>query len=247
MLGTGLAFAYTGLVCLTLALVIFPVTRLLLPGTREEKELRSQRLVHHSVRSLFVFLEFMQVMKLRAENLERLRQPGLLVVVNHPTLLDAFSLMSLMPEADCVVKAGHYDNPFLAGAAKGAGYIPNVNGPRLVADCVERLQRGRSVIVFPEGTRSPPDGLGPFARGIAHVALKSGCDPVPVTIHCEPATLYRGKSWWDVPEHAFTMTVTVDAPLVVKDIVQQPMPVPRAARALTAAMRDHFERRLNIA
>ena len=152
-----------------------------------------------------------------------------------------------MPQADCVVKASHYHNPFLARAIKGAGYISDLDGPGLVADCVERLMRGRSVIVFPEGTRSPANDLGPFLRGAAHVALRAGCDPIPVTIKCEPPTLYRGRAWWDVPERQFTLTLTVDEPLVVKDVLEQPMALPRAARVLTTALRDHFERRLIVA
>jgi 1-acyl-sn-glycerol-3-phosphate acyltransferase len=246
ILRTGIGFAQAGILSLLLAVVIFPIIRLL-PGTREEKQIRSQRWVHRFVRILLGTAEILQVMRLRCNDIERLKQPGLLVVANHPTLIDALCLMSLMPQADCVVKAGHYHNPFLAGAIKGAGYIPNLDGPRLVSDCVERLMGGRSVIFFPEGTRSPADGLGPFARGAAHVALKSGCDPVPVTIKCEPATLYRGRAWWDVPERIFSLTLTVDEPLIVKDVLQQPMAVPRAARALTAALRDHFERRLVVA
>ena len=78
------------------------------------------------------------------------------------------------------------------------------------------------------------------------MAMKAGCNPLPVTIQCEPATLYRGKAWWDVPERKFTLALTVDEPLVVKDILQQPMPTPRAARVLTSALENHFERRLNI-
>ena len=242
---TGISFAHVGVVCLLLGLVVFPIIRLG-PGTREEKDIRSQRWVHRAVRNFFLILEFLRLGRLRCNDAERLRRPGLLVVANHPTLIDAFCLIALMPQADCVVKASHFQNPFLAAAAKGAGYISNLNGPLLVADCVERLQRGRSVIVFPEGTRSALNSLGPFARGAAHVAMKAGCNPLPVTIQCEPATLSRGKAWWDVPERKFTLALTVDEPLVVKDILQQPMPTPRAARVLTSALEDHFERRLNI-
>jgi len=245
ILWTAISFVHVGIVCLLLGLVFFPIIRVG-PGTREEKEIRSQRWVHRAVRNFFSILELLQVARLRCDNVERLRQPGMLVVVNHPTLLDAFSLIALMPQADCVVKASHFHNPFLAGAARGAGYIPNTNGPGLVADCVDRLERGRSVIIFPEGTRSNLNSLGPLARGAAYVALKAGCNPLPVTIQCEPATLYRGSAWWDVPERGFTLTLTVDEPLNVKEIIQEPMAVPRAARVLNAALKDHFERRLNI-
>lgn len=246
ILRTGICFAQFGVLSLLLAVVIFPIIRLF-PGTRDEKEIRSQWWVHCFLRIMFATAEFLRVIRIRCNDVEALKQPGVLVIANHPTLIDALCLMSLMPQADCVVKASHYQNPFLGGPAKGAGYIPNLDGPRLVADCVERLRRGRSLIVFPEGTRSPADGLGPFARGAAYVALKAGSDPVPVTIKCEPATLYRGRAWWDVPDRRFTLTLTVDDPLVVKDVLEQPMARPRAARLLTAALRSHIERRLTVA
>ena len=105
---------------------------------------------------------------------------------------------------------------WLASAIKGAGYIPGRNGPQLVESCVERLRRGRSQLIFPEGTRSPKDGLGALGRGAAHIALRSGCDLVPVTIECQPATLYRGLAWWDVPERRFIVTLNVDAPLSIE-------------------------------
>jgi 1-acyl-sn-glycerol-3-phosphate acyltransferase len=246
ILATGIGFAEAGFLCLLLGLVVFPIIRIL-PGTREEKEIRSQRCVHRFVRVLFGTVRVLQVMRLRCDDVERLQQPSVLVVANHPTLIDAFCLMSLMPQADCVIKASHYRNPFLAGAIRGAGYIPNLDGPQLVADCVERLMRGRSVIFFPEGTRSPLGGLGPFLRGAAHVALRAGCDPVPVTIKCEPPALYRGRAWWDVPERTFTLTLTIDEPLAVKDVLEQPMARPQAARVLTTALRDHIERCLIVA
>lgn len=242
---TGISFLHVGIVCLLLGLVVFPIIRFG-PGTREEKEIRSQYWIHRSVRNFFDLIEFLRVGRLHCENAELLRRPGLLVVANHPTLLDAFSLIALMPQADCVIKAGHLRNPILGAAAKGAGYIPNVNGPLLVADCVERLQRGRSVIIFPEGTRSEAKTLGPLARGAAHVALKGDRDLLPVTIDCEPATLSRGEAWWDVPERQFTLTLSVDEPVVVEKVIQEPVSVPRAARLLTAALKDHFERRLNV-
>jgi len=246
ILGTIIGFAQAGVSCLLMAFVIFPIIWRL-PGSRAEKELRSQRWLRRSIRLLIGTVELLGVMRLRCSDVERLSQPGVLVVANHPTLIDAICLMALMPQADCVVKASHYDSLFLGGVSKGAGFIPNVDGPQLVADCVDRLARGRSVIVFPEGTRSPVDGLGHFARGAAYVALKSGCDPIPVTIKCEPATLHHGIPWWDVPQKRFTMTLTVDEPLIVKDVLEQPTAVPVAARKLNSALRNRIEGHLIVA
>jgi len=245
VVGTAISFATAGLISLSLALVVFPLVRLT-EGSCEEREIRSQRAVHRAVRFYMVVLRRLGVMRLQVHGVEKLGEPGLLVVANHPTLIDALILMSFMPQADCVVKASHYDNFWLGGAVKGAGYIPNRSGPQVVEECVERLRRGRSVLIFPEGTRSPKDELGHFARGAAYIALHAGCDPVPVTIECEPATLYRGLAWWQVPERRFTVTINVDPPLPIDEAVSPGTSRPRATRAITNMLCDHFERRLGF-
>jgi 1-acyl-sn-glycerol-3-phosphate acyltransferase len=242
---TGFAFAVAGTLSLVLALVVMPPFRVLGDG-REEREIRAQKAIHWFVRVYLRGLRILGVVRIQCVDGERLRAPGILVVANHPTLIDALALMSFMPQADCVVKDSYYENPFLAGAARGAGYIPSRDGPRLVSDCVERLARGRSVIIFPEGTRSPVNGLGPFARGAAHIALRAGCDPVPVTIRCQPAILYRGQAWRDMPDRSAVLTLSVGEPLRVKEVVSDQTSGGRAARALTASLRDYFGRQSTV-
>ena len=74
-----------------------------------------------------------------------------------------------------------------------AGYIPNDGGRALVEACDERLQAGRSVILFPEGSRFPERRLRRFQRGAAHLALESDCPITPALIRCEPPALGKGK------------------------------------------------------
>lgn len=241
ILRTGIAFSSFGTLSLILAVFAMPLLRLL-PGTPREKEIRCQRALHWFVRVFMRGMRILRVARIRAEGAEKLLEPGQLIVANHPTLLDAILLLCLMPQADCVIKGSHFENAFLGGSARGAGYIPNRDGPSLVADCAERLVQGRSLIIFPEGTRSPVGELGTFARGAAHIALRSGRDPIPVTIRCDPATLYRGKAWWDVPERMFTLSIHVGDPLSIKDIVDSSMSRSRAARAVTVELHDYFER-----
>jgi 1-acyl-sn-glycerol-3-phosphate acyltransferase len=240
---TGFSFALFGILSLLVALTVMPLLRAL-PGTPREREVRTQRAVHWLARAFLGSVSTFQLGRFESTNGERLRQPGQLIVANHPTLLDAILLISLMPQADCVIKGSHMDDVFMGRAARGAGYIPNWEGPGLVDDCVERLIQGRSVIIFPEGTRSPVDELGRFARGAAHIALRSGRDPIPVTIRCDPATLYRGKAWWDVPHRRFTLSARVGDPLIVKDLADPTMSPALAARAVTRGLRARFEQEL---
>jgi 1-acyl-sn-glycerol-3-phosphate acyltransferase len=245
IVGSGIAFASLGLASLLLAVLVLPVLRLF-GGSRTRRQIRSQKTIHWFVRGYLRWLRILGVMRLESSGAERLREPGILVVANHPTLLDVLVLMSHMPQADCVVKQRYYDHFFLGGTARAAGYIPSRDGPGLVDDCVERLLQGRSLIIFPEGTRSPLRELGPFARGAAHIALRAGRDPVVATLRSEPPALHHGPAWWEIPERRFTLSVDVGEPLQIKTAVGQEPNRSRAARALTAAMRETIERQLFV-
>jgi 1-acyl-sn-glycerol-3-phosphate acyltransferase len=243
MARTGFCFLVFGLMSLSLSLVIMPLIRLRV-GDREERELRGQKAMHRVVAAHVRLMQRTRVLRVEISGAERLSEPGTLLVANHPTLIDALLFISLMPQVDLIVKESYYENPVMGGAAAGAGYIPNQNGPALVEECAARLGRGRSLLIFPEGTRSPANSLGPFARGAAHIALRAGCDLLPVTMRASPATLYRDLPWWDVPDRRFTLSLEVGEPIRIQDVVCEPMSRPRAARALTAALREFFEKRV---
>ena len=59
------------------------------------------------------------------DGVDALKQPGVLVVANHPTLLDAVLLMAVMPNATFIVKAAMAHNPITCWIVSLAGYIPN--------------------------------------------------------------------------------------------------------------------------
>ncbi len=204
--------------------------------------MRIQRAVCWTVRIYLFVIQALGTCTIRFEGSERLREPGILVVANHPTFLDALALMSHMPQVDCVVKEDYFQHPILGLAVQGAGYISSGDGPRMVEMCVERLRAGRSIIIFPEGTRSPVDGLGPFARGAAHIALRAGKSPVPVTIRCKPPTLHRGVSWWQVPDRRFELSCAVADPIRVQPFEHENENRSKAARELTESLRRYFER-----
>jgi len=109
--------------------------------------------------------------------------------------------------------------------------------------CVARLAAGRSVVLFPEGSRSPEVGLRPFKRGVAHIALRSGAPILPVFLHCDPPALKKGQPWWAVPDRKLVFTLAVDAPVRAQDLVPpgESLTTPRAARSITAALQQHFE------
>jgi 1-acyl-sn-glycerol-3-phosphate acyltransferase len=144
------------------------------------------------------------------------------------------------------VNAPRSDNFFLRGLIRAAGYVRNDAGASIVRECAERLSRGRSLVVFPEGTRSPAGDLGPFQRGVARIAMEAGCDLLPVAITCEPPTLRKGQKWYDLPERPFHATVRVLEPVSSDPARSSGESVSVAARRLTAELRESLSKGLFI-
>jgi len=136
------------------------------------------------------------------------------------------------------VKRAAWSNAFLRGIVSTAGYIPNDAGSALVATCLERLRTGRSVLLLPEGSRSPMRGLGHLQRGAAHVALRSGAPITPVLVTCEPPALMKGQSWHDVPNPKLEFSLVVGDPLRSKQLTRPDVSQSIAARDLTTELRS---------
>jgi 1-acyl-sn-glycerol-3-phosphate acyltransferase len=200
--------------------------------------------VQRIFRAFVTYIQMVGILTLDIRQPELLRNTaGRVIVANHPTLLDVVLLVAQFPQADCVVKREAWSNPYLRGVVKAAGYIPNDEGQALVDACVRRIAQGRSILLFPEGTRSPRHGLGRFQRGAAHIALAAGCDILPVRIRCEPPTLMRGQKWYEVPDRAMTYTLEPGAALAglpYQRAVDAGEPRGRVARRMTAALREFF-------
>jgi 1-acyl-sn-glycerol-3-phosphate acyltransferase len=241
--GTAISFAVFGIGGLFLALVCFPVIRLSARSAREREE-RAQYLVHRAFRFHVWVMKKCGVCTLSVQGAERLREPGgQLIVANHPTLIDVVLIGSLMPQLDCLVKTEAWRNPFMRGAVRAAGYVPNDLGETVVEACAARLREGRSLLLFPEGTRSLK-GVGPFHRGAAHVALLSGRPIRPLVIACHPRFLSRGQHWYDVPDRPMAFSIEVGEPIDPRRLTGEDESRGFASRKLTAALRDFYQARL---
>ena len=237
---TGFAFVFFGVVALSLGFTAFPLCRLL-PGTPAERDARAQRLIHWTYGFFVRSLSALGLTRMRFEGFERLRTSGPhLVVANHPTLIDFGILISQLPQADCIVSEAWAKSFFVGRIARAAGYVVSTSGAEAVADSAARLAAGRTVLWFPEGSRSSRGGLRPFQRGAAHVALRSGCDLEPVTIRCEPLTLVKGEPWWDVPEQCVEYRIRVEEPVCVASVGREALSDVLAARRVTAALENRI-------
>jgi 1-acyl-sn-glycerol-3-phosphate acyltransferase len=208
--GTGICFAAFFGGGLMLALTVFPMIALFV--RREEARIRAtQAVIHHTFRLYIAILERLGIIKLQVFGQEALLDgKGRMIVANHPTLLDVVLLMSLIPRAQCIVKADLWKSRYLGGVMRWAGYIRNDLEPEaLLTACRKAMAEGKSLIIFPEGTRSRPGETLQFRRGFANIALLAGAEIQLVTIDCRPIMLSKGDPWWKIPPNRSLFRVTV--------------------------------------
>src|SRR5215467_4084996 len=127
--------------------------------------------------------------RVRSEGLEKLDPAGSYVfVANHASYMDIPALLSILPQQyRFFAKSGLYRIPFLGWHLRWAGHLPvdrsNArNSLKSMSAGAQAIRdRGISVLLFPEGGRSPK-GLREFREGAAYIAIKAAVPVVPVAI-----------------------------------------------------------------
>ncbi|WP_295641698.1 lysophospholipid acyltransferase family protein [uncultured Methylibium sp.] len=176
------------------ALLLYP----LLP--RERGLVVGRAGIAYGYRLYWALARLSGMIRLDAQVLDALRdERGLIVVANHPSLLDALMLVARLPHSACIMKAGLMRNPFLGAGARLARYIRNDSPRGLIRLAVQDLQRGGQLVIFPEGTRTTRQPVNPFMPGVPLIAKLAGA-PIQ-TVFIDTDSPYLGKGWplWRLP------------------------------------------------
>lgn len=243
--GTGFCFFVFGAAAWLGGMTLVPLI-MLWPSSKAGRERRIRHLVSWAFRWLLALIAGLGVGRVKIEGRQWLAQAqGKLLLANHPMYLDVLALIGLLPDAACVVKHALWKHRWYGHFVRATGYISNATDAGVVDDCVAALRHGRSLILFPEGTRSPPGQALHFTRGAARVAVRSGCDILPIVIRCQPLGLGKGQAWHEVPERAWRLRITICPPLTLTDLDWHPdLPNGVAARHVNRALETYFAKHL---
>jgi 1-acyl-sn-glycerol-3-phosphate acyltransferase len=153
--------------------------------------------------------------KVRIQGTENLPDGPAIFMSNHQSNFDILSLLASLPRRiNWIAKKELFDIPVFGPSMRRGGYIPldRSDGRKALKsmdNAARIIREGKSVVMFPEGTRSRDSQLLPFKRGGFLLALKAGVPVVPVSINgsgrVNPAgrtRIYRG-----------TITITLHPPL----------------------------------
>ena len=207
-LATGFCFAVFGIGGVVLSITALPALRLVARGNEEKRQRMARRLVQKSFRFFINLMRFTGVFNFDFRAITAAQSlRGKIVIANHPCLIDVVALISFIPNADCVVKAHLWRNPFMRGVIKSTGYISNGDSDGLIHDCKASLDKGNNLIIFPEGTRTTPGNTLRFQRGAANLALRTDKNIAAVKVVCAPPTLLKNEAWYCAPAQKPTLSI----------------------------------------
>jgi 1-acyl-sn-glycerol-3-phosphate acyltransferase len=129
--------------------------------------------------------------RVQAEGLENVpTHAPVIFMSNHQSLIDIAAIVQTLPTTQSwrfVAKKELVRVPIFGWALVTSGQIIIDRGNRAkavasLARAAARIRSGVSVIVFPEGTRSPSGSLRAFKSGPFHLALEAQVPILPVTV-----------------------------------------------------------------
>jgi 1-acyl-sn-glycerol-3-phosphate acyltransferase len=169
-----------------------------------------QQLVHRAFAVFVWFVSFARIVPVRYEGFARWpSRKGLVVVANHPGLVDVGWMLARLPEAVCIYKPDVGHNPLFGATARCAGYLESSHSRRLLRAASEKIARGHTLLVFPEGTRTREGALNPLKPGFVVMARVARAPIQLVRITCDSALLTKERAWWKVPRLPARVTVTL--------------------------------------
>lgn len=126
--------------------------------------------------------------KVITEGREKIDQNQAYVIVpTHQSMLDIVFFNMLRHRLRWVSKIEVFRVPLLGWEMRMVKYIELVRGNKssvikMMEQCVESLQDGISVVIFPEGTRSLTGAIGKFKTGAFQLAVRTDKPLLPVLI-----------------------------------------------------------------
>lgn len=121
--------------------------------------------------------------------LDKLPAGPLLVASKHQSLWETFALLPLFSDPAFILKRELMWIPFFGWYAWKAGMIPIDRGARSQALAAMtqyarwELDRGRQVVIFPEGTRRRPGAEPNYKYGVVHLYAETGVPCVPIALN----------------------------------------------------------------
>ncbi|MCJ7747346.1 MAG: 1-acyl-sn-glycerol-3-phosphate acyltransferase [Desulfobacterales bacterium] len=161
---------------------------------------RRGKVIHHYGRLWGKIALLVNRVKVRVEGIEHLKGEGPYIFMsNHQGTYDIFALLGHLPfQFRWLAKKELFSIPFFGWVMAAAGYVSvDREGTRKTVEAMneaaQKIREGMSVVIFPEGSRSPDGSIQPFKKGGFTLAIKSKVPIIPISIIGSREIMPKGK------------------------------------------------------
>lgn len=242
LVATAISFFLFGLGGVFLSVIVFPMINIFVKD-RKKSIIHARKVIHLSFKFFISVMSFFGMFNFDVYKDKELlaNAKGIVVVANHPTLIDIVVILSMMPNADCIIKQSLFNNVFLKWVVITAGYIKNSqNIDELLGACDRSLKVGNALIIFPEGTRTVKNREVKLQRGASNIALRCGVNLLPITLSCNPSTLTKSEEWYEIPKIKAEFGLRVGKQIKIDAFQLDDINISIQARRLTKYLQDYF-------
>ena len=159
----------------------------------------------------------LNLVKVTVSGTEHIPSGPVVFMSNHQSNFDILSLLAKMPrQFHWIAKKELFDIPVFGSSMRRGGYIPLDRGDgrkalQSIDAAAASINQGKSVVLFPEGTRTADGNLLPFKRGGFILARKAAVPVIPVTINGSGRINPAGQ----IRLYSGNIHITLHPPLVV--------------------------------
>jgi 1-acyl-sn-glycerol-3-phosphate acyltransferase len=150
----------------------------------EQKRKNLHRLIYHAIR--FVMLKHGipgTKFTYQVDSQVDFSKPSV-IICNHQSHIDLACQLIFTPNMIFLTNQWVWNNPLYGLLIRNAEYYPVADGiEELMPQLQSLVERGYSIAVYPEGTRSRDCSIGRFHQGAFHIAEQLGLDVIPMYLY----------------------------------------------------------------
>ena len=159
-----------------------------------------------------------------------------IIICNHQSSLDLMTMLIHTPKLVVLTKDWVWNNPIYGSLIQGAEFYPVSEGlTTLLPKLQSLIDRGYSIVVYPEGTRSLDGSIARFHQGAFYLAEQLRADILPIVSYGAGRALpKKGKFLRKWPIH-----IEIDRRITPEEMLSHGTTL----RAQASSMRKYYMQR----
>ncbi len=158
------------------------------------------------------------------------------IICNHQSHLDLLTLLIQSPKIVVLTNDWVWHNPFYGYVIRNAEFYPVSAGMENIMPRLKSLvERGYSIAVYPEGTRSENCRIGRFHKGAFHIANTLGIDVLPMVLYGAGKAMPKKRMWIN----RWPIRIEIDKRISVSDL----QTFGESLRVQASSMRKYYKKR----